>query len=363
MRHVQKILAGWSVGQNRRVIERAIACLSLAVFPTLIAALACAHELPRLLPDDPGAIFGPTGADPVFTALMLGAAVLSGGIAILLALLIKERPERPEASVDRSLLTLAPSLGPLAIRLGLGAMLGLSAIGGMAQAGASPWSAPSLLLPELQLMRLPGAGILVPLQAVLALMLFSGLLGRIAGLAVILLACLGCIVFGLDFLHHAAAFVAPGLILVIFGSGALSLDRALGSEDWAAPSERLARILWPLSFGIIGIDLAYLGAASGVSHSPAFMEAMRGGVTPGHFHLELALPVLAGVQLVAGLLLACRQFVRPICFGIMVGILVFTVGNSGVVMRYASILGLCALFVLSGSRWDAASTALQLKSR
>lgn len=311
---------------------------------------ALAHEAWLLTPQEVADLSRMPVPELFASSWPLGLAALIGCAAAAAALAAEARLQPLEARVLAPLARLAPAIGPLAIRLGLAVMLGLASIGGLPRHGTAIWTQPTLFVPDMQLSLTAGWAWLAPLETVLGLMLLTGLLTRIAGLIVIALSACGLVAFGLPFLSYAAHFTAPALVLVLCGSGCLSLDRALGSEDWATPSGRVARRLWPASLALVGGGFAHLAVTVKLTQPTLLIAILEHGDVP---LMGLSLPVaallMAGVELIAGCLLAAGRLVRPVAVVLIGAFTFFAVTIGETPLFHANLYGICVMFLLAGA--------------
>lgn len=333
--------------------SRAARFLRLSLPTAAICCLghaASAHEAWLLTPQEVAELSRMPMPDLFTNTWLLALAALIGSAAATCALIAEARFQPLEARVFRPLERFAPVIGPLAIRLGLAVMLCLASIGGLPRHGTAMWTQPTLFVPDMQLSLAAGWGWLAPIEAVLSLMLLTGLMTRISGLLVIGLSACGLLAFGLPFLSYAAHFTAPALILVLCGSGCLSLDRALGSEDWAMPAERIARFLWPMSLLLVGGGFAYLAVTVKLTQPTLLMAILDHGEVP---LMGIPLPVIAlimaGVELIAGCLLAAGRLVRPIAVFLIGAFTFFAVAIGETPLFHINLYGTCVMFLLAGA--------------
>jgi uncharacterized membrane protein YphA (DoxX/SURF4 family) len=322
----------------------------LAAAAASLAGAASAHEAWLLTPEEVSEL-SRMPVPEIFTSTgVLALAALVGCVVVSIALAAEDRLRPLEMKFARPLEALAPVAGPVAVRLGLATMLCLASIGGLPRHGTALWTQPTLLVPDMQLSLAPAWSWLAPVEAAVGLMLLTGLLTRIAGLIVIALGCLGLVVFGWHFLSYAAHFAAPGILLLLFGSGGWSLDRILGSDDWAVPSERLSRLLWPMSLFLVGAAFVYLAVTVKLTQPTLLIAILEHGNVPTlGLPLPVAALVMAGVELLAGCLLAAGRLVRPVAL-FLIGAFTFlsvTIGETP--LFHANLYGACLVFLLAGA--------------
>jgi uncharacterized membrane protein YphA (DoxX/SURF4 family) len=316
---------------------------------TLAAAPAAAHEAWLLTPSEVEALaraplpalFTSTG--PLALAALVGALIAAAAVAA------EDRLRPLEQRLLAPAAALAPEFGPVALRLGLAAMLALSALGGLPRHGTALWTTPTLFVPDMQLALAPGWAWLAPVELGLALFLAAGLATRAAGLAVAALALVGLVAFGSAFLAYAPHFVAPGIMLAICGGGAFSVDRAMGVEGWLRPGPRLAPAGWAGALVLLGGGFVYLGVVFKLTQPTLLMAILEHGQVPLlGLPLALAALLMTGVEVIAGALLALGRLTRPIAL-LLIGAFTFfavTIGESP--LFHAQLYGTMAMLALSG---------------
>lgn len=327
----------------RRVLQGAVLSGALAAGP------AAAHEAWLLTPSEVAALSqAPLPELFTSTPALAGAAAVGAALAAV-ALRVEDRLRPLERRLLAPAAGLVPALGPVAIRLGLAAMLALAALGGLPRHGTAPWTAPTLFVPDMQLALAPGWGWLAAVELALALLLAVGLATRVAGLAVAGLALVGLAVFGAPFMAYAPHFVAPGLMLAVCGGGALSVDRAAAADGWLQPGPKLARAAWTAALALLGGGFVYLGVAYKLTQPTLLMAILEHGQVP-LFGLPLAAAalVMTGVEVIAGALLAIGRLTRPIAL-LLIGAFTFlsvTIGETP--LFHAQLYGMMAMLALSG---------------
>lgn len=309
---------------------------------------AAAHEAWLLTPVEIETL----AAAPIprlFTShIWLGLAALIGGVLTLLALraedILRPLEERLAKALQARL-----ALGPLILRLGLAAMLVLAATGGLPRHGTAPWTEPTYLVPDMQLGLVPGLDWVAGAQIFLALLLVLGFWTRGAGMALILMAGSGPAIFGTPFLGYTPHFAAPGLMLVLAGGGALSLDRWFGVGDLPDPVAALVQPGWRLAQILTGAGFIYLSVAYKLTQPTLIIAILEHGSVPT---LGLPLPVvalvMAGVEIVCGALLVLGRLVRPVSL-IIIGAITFlavTLGETP--LFHANLYGVMLFLALAG---------------
>ncbi len=314
-----------------------------------LSGIASAHEAWLLSPAETQAL-SQVPAPHLFTS---GASLALASVvwaAVIGAALWAERRFAPvESALAAPLAKAAPVFGPLAVRLGLAAMLVLSAAGGSPRHGTAPWSEPTLFVPDMQLLLAPGWDWLVAAQIVLAAAIAAGFLTRFAALGLIALSVLGLVVFGSPFLAYAPHFIAPALMLVVCGAGALSVDRVLDVDDWLRPSAAASRVGWAAALALLGAGFVFLAVSCKLFHPMLLMEILGHGHVPLlGLPLPVAVLVMAGVELGAGILLAFGRLVRPIAL-FLIGSFTFlaiTLGESP--LLHANLYAAMVMLAMAG---------------
>jgi len=310
---------------------------------------ARAHEAWLLAPDEVIALSRAPVPElftsPVVMMVGAGAAVLAMGVAMG----VDGRLRRIEAALFAPLAQRAALMGPPLVRIGLALMLGLAAFGGLPRAGTVIWTEPVLFVPNMQLGLAPGWVWIAPVQAVLALMLLTGLLTRVAGLGVLALALLGVWIFGAGFLPYAAHFAGPALVLALLGGGYGALDRLLLDPVEATAPRRVARWVWATVLALTGGTFAWLAISVKLTQPTLLIAILEHGEVP---LLGLPLPVaalgMAWVELVAGVLLALGILVRAVAVFLIFAFTFFAVTIGETPLFHANLYGLALMLLMAG---------------
>jgi uncharacterized membrane protein YphA (DoxX/SURF4 family) len=336
--------AAFASSIDRRVLVPA-ACLGV-----LSAGPAAAHEAWLLSPSQVE-VLSRTPLPHLFTdgwSLGLAAAV---GALVALAALQAERRLRPlEAGATAALARIAPELGPVAVRLGLAAMLALSALGLLPRHGTPLWAEPTLFVPDMQLSLAPAWTWLALVQIALAVVLAIGLFTRAAGLMVIALSFAGLAAFGAAFLSYAPHFIAPGLMLALFGGGRASLDRATLTDGWLQPDRATVELGWKLALALLGGGFVYLAVSYKLTQPTLLIAILEYGEVPTlGLPLDVVALVMTGVELIAGTLLALGRLTRPIALFFIAAFTFFAVAIGETPFFHANLYGVMAMLALSGA--------------
>lgn len=272
------------------------------------------------------------------------------------------RVEDPPGGTEAPLAALAWAFGPLAIRLGLGTMLALAALGWLPRRGVPPWAEPTLFVPDMPLAPAEGWALLEPVQLAVAAFLILGVAVRLAGLAVVALAAAGLSAFGLDFVAVAAQFAGPGLMLAICGGGAISVDRALGFDGWMQPGARTAALGWAAALALLGLGFAH-PVALGVT-GPVLAAVPPSGAAPLPFALSSAGAALvaAGAALLPSALLAGGRLVRPLALILIAGLAASAAISGDTPLAHAHLYGALVMLALAGPRPPLSHRYASLKS-
>jgi uncharacterized membrane protein YphA (DoxX/SURF4 family) len=310
---------------------------------------AAAHEAWLLSPSEISHLAQSPLPDLFTSPWSIGGAATASILVMSMALRADKGLQAVEARFSARLTGLASELGPVAVRLGLALMLGLAGAGGLPRHGTPLWTEPTLFVPDMQLSLAPGLAGLAAMQVALAVMLATGFLTRIAGLMVMMLALFGLAAFGVPFLDYALHFIAPGLILAIFGGGCLSLDRMIEMEAWMKPPARLAGIAWTATLAIMGGGFVYLGVTCKLIQPTLLMAILEQGEVPLFgLPLDFAALVMTGVEIVAGTLLALGRLTRWIAVFLITAFtfLAITLGENP--LFHANLYGVMVMLLLSG---------------
>ncbi len=335
---------------NIRRISRRIAPPTMVV-GVLSATAGAAHEAWLLSPAEVSALSRRPLPDLFTSGWSLGLAAATGALVALAALHAEQRWRALESRTLAPLARLAPELGPVAVRLGLATMLAMSALGLLPRHGTQLWAEPTLFVPDMQLSLAPAWGWLAPCQFALAVALAAGFLTRAAGLVVVVLSLLGLAAFGVAFLSYAPHFIAPGLILALFGGGRFAMDRMVFTDDWLLPNRAMLDLGWRLALGLLGGGFVYLAVAYKLTQPTLLIAILEYGRVPTlGAPIEVAALVMTGVELIAGTLLAVGRLVRPIGLFLIASFTFFAVTIGETPLFHSNLYGVMVMLVLSGAR-------------
>lgn len=287
---------------------------------------------------------------PLFQSqLWLGFAAAIGFALTLVALRFERLLAHVENRVIAPIWRTYGDVGPLVLRIGLATMLLLAAFGGLPRHGTAPWTTPTFLVPDMQLVNIAGAEALIVAQFALGVVLIAGIFTRVCGVAMIGFALVGPMIFGPAFWSYCPHFAAPGLILVALGGGRLSCDHALSidiAERMVAPYRQ---ILWRLSHVLIGAGFIYLGLAYKLMQPTLLIAILDHGGMPT---FGLPMPVIAlimtGVEILCGALLVTGRLIRPVAMVILGAITFLAVVLGETPLFHANLYGALFVLVLAG---------------
>ena len=338
-----------------------IPAIGLALVIALLPLEAAAHEAWLLTPDEMAKLaVAPIPA--VFTGIWpLAGFIALAAIAAVGAIAIADRLQDIERQVFAPLAAVAADVGPLFVRLGLALMLGLGAVGGLPRHGTTIWTTPTLMVPDMQI-TLAGSGWswLAYAELITALLLLAGLFTRVAALMVIALVGLGFSAFGTVFFAYGPHFVAPALILLMYGGGALSLDRVARRPALTLWPELLPRgdqtsqtawrvATWRATLALLGGTFVYLGIAYKLDQSTLLIAILDHGDVPTFgIPLETAALIMMLVEITAGALLALGLLVRPIALFLMGAFTFFAVTIGETPLFHANLYGTMAMLFMCG---------------
>lgn len=292
---------------------------------------------------------------PIFTSrlVLCGAATL-GLIATVVALALEGRIQRVEAMIAPKLGPLTGGLGPLFLRLAIGAMLLLAGTGGLPRHGTVRWVEPTLLVPDMQLSLVPGWGWLAAVQIGVALFLMIGLYTRLLAFVVMGLVAIGLAIFDAKFIAYAPHFVAPALILLLTGAGRFSLDWAIDIARFLTPPADVQQFIWRAAQVLIGAGFVYLAVVYKLTQPTLLIAILQHGDLPtfGLSYPVIAL-VMTGVEIICGALLIVGRLVRPVSLVIIGAITFLAVTLGETPLFHGNLYGAMLIFVLIGRDWPA----------
>ena len=331
----------------------------MTLFKTLPAAAAAlllaqpdafGHEAWLLTPSEIEDLSRAPIPDLFTNPVALGiAALLGGGIAIG-ALRVEDRYRTLEERITAPLTTIATGLGPVLIRFGLSLMMILGALGALPRAGTDPWTQPVLFVPDMQLGLVAGWNWLATVQIILGAFLILGLATRLLALGVIALSVIGLVAFDIHFIAYAPHFIAPALILVVFGGGWLTMDRLFALPPAPELDPRHLEIAWRTVMVLIGATFVYLGIAYKLFQPTLLIAILEHGDFPTFgVPIEIITLAMTGVEIVAGLLLALGRLVRPVAIFLIGAFTFFSVMLGETPLFHANLYGVAAMLLFAGA--------------
>ncbi|WP_237029045.1 hypothetical protein [Phaeobacter porticola] len=176
-----------------------------------------------------------------------------------------------------------------------------------------------------------------------------GLATRIAAMGLLGLVALGSCLFSLDFIaYYGLHFAAPALLLMHYGGGALSFDRLL-SVSIPPLLPNTPTLVWSLAqitiggtFVIIAILVKFL--------QPTLLIAIlkHGDISFLGIPLPMVALIMMAVELLAGVLLALGQLVRPISLFLLFAFTFFAVSLQESPLLHGNLYGVFLFFLLHG---------------
>ncbi|MEL6997132.1 MAG: hypothetical protein AAFP68_02635 [Pseudomonadota bacterium] len=311
---------------------------------------AIAHEAWLLTPAEVEALSRAPIPDLFTNPIVLGAAGLAAAAAAIAALHAEDRLQPLEEKLAAPISHFAAGLGLLAVRIGLALMLGLGALGGLPRSGTEPWTQAVLFVPDMQLTLVPGWEWLGTVALGLSLLLATGVLTNVAAAGVVILSALGIAAFGTTFLSYAPHFIAPALLLIVFGPGWFAADRYLGAFPQPAVSDRNRKIVWHLAMALVGGTFVYLGVAFKLLQPTLMIAILQHGEFPTFgLPIEIVALGMTGVEIVAGLLLAMGRLVRPVAIFLMGAFTFFAVMLGETPLFHANLYGVALILLMAGA--------------
>ncbi|MFS4583454.1 hypothetical protein [Phaeobacter sp. C3_T13_0] len=172
---------------------------------------------------------------------------------------------------------------------------------------------------------------------------------RAAALGIVCLAGLGSCLFSLDFIsYYGLHFAAPALLLMHFGGGAYSVDRLL-PPSLPALLPNSPRVIWNLvqvtigaTFAIIAISVKFL--------QPTLLIAIleHGSMQLFGLPVQVVALIMMAIELMAGVLLALGQLIRPIALFLLFAFTFFAVTLQESPLLHGNLYGVFLFFFLHG---------------
>lgn len=323
----------------------------IAIFSFLTcfsAQVAFAHEAWLLTPGEIEALARQPVPTLFSSRTALVIAALIGSVITITALFVERQFKPFEDRIASHLVAPVWSVAPLVLRLGLACMLVLAGLGGLPRHGTPLWAEPTFLVPDMQLALVPGWMILVVVQFLIAYLLIIGFLTRVCGAALVGLSGLGLALFGLPFLSYAPHFAAPGLLVVLFGAGRVSIDYWVGL-DTNPFSQRAREILWRIAQALVGAGFLYLAVVYKLMQPTLLIAILQHGSMPsfGLGYPFLAL-IMTGVEIICGALLLFGRVVRPVSLAILGAITFLAITLGETPLFHVNLYALMLIFAMAG---------------
>ncbi|AUR05741.1 hypothetical protein PhaeoP72_03822 (plasmid) [Phaeobacter inhibens] len=323
--------------------------LSLGVGMILISGSAAAHEPWLLTPQEVQTLSQRSVPELFRSPSLLLVFALFATLAVFAAVLAGQLLRPTEDRLFRSLNHRSHDWGPLCLRLGLGTTVGMNALGGLPRHGTETWSTPTLFVPDMQLALIPGWDWLALPALITSVLLVLGLGTRLAALGILGLVAFGSCLFSLDFIaYYGFHFAAPAFLLLHVGSGSLSLDRLLPpSLPPLLPNAPL--LVWSLvqitmggTFAVIAVLVKFL--------QPTLLIAILEHGNIWFFGLPLSVVALTmmAIELMAGILLALGQLIRPISLFLLCAFTFFAISLQETPLLHGNLYGVFLFFLLHG---------------
>ena len=314
-----------------------------------LSTSAGAHEAWLLTPSEIAELASAPMPELFRSQLWLGLSALLAFSASLVALRLEPLVNRIEERYLSNISITLEDIGPLLVRLGLSSMLLLAAFGGLPRHGTEAWTISTFLVPDMQLLGSYSADLLIAVQIVTGVFLLIGLLTRVFGIVMVLLALFGTLYFGNPFLSYCLHFAAPGLFLIVTGGGSISLDRFIDTDFGAHISDEIRAVLWRIAQIMIGIGFIYLGIAYKLLQPTLLIAILEHGGMPT---FGLPMPVIAmvmtGVEIICGAFLVMGRLVRPVSLAILGAITFLAVILGETPFFHANLYGALALLFIAG---------------
>ena len=326
----------------------------VAICGTLLSAgVANAHEAWLLTPTELEEL-SRLPIPPVFTNLPLLMTVsLCASVVLYGAVLVEERYRIFDSVFLWFLNKEMKDVVPLAIRLGMAATIGLSALGALPRHGTKLWSEPTLFVPDMMLSTLNiwlWQWLLGSASLTVCMLLLIGLATRFAAIVIIVLSFAGCILFGKAFtLHYAGHFIAPAILLFCCGAGKYSADSAFQIEYLNVGGLVDPRLFLGITQLLTGLTFVSL-AVSVKFMQPTLLIAVLDHADFDFFKIPLPIAalIIMYVELLAGVLLIFGRMVRPIAFFLLCAFTFFAVILGESPAMHANLYGLMFAFLLYG---------------
>ena len=250
---------------------------------------------------------------------------------------------------------------PVALRLGLAAMLITAAFGLHPRLGHPIGDTPVLFVSDLELRLLPGDwSWLILLQVGLGITFFLGVWTRAASVFLVLLIFVGFWLFRIDMLAYAGVLAGTAYYLFVRGGGRFTLlsdPEVLSRWTATVPAGRpqaVLRILTGLSFLYLGILYKFLHPTYLIA-GVEFYDLLLFG-----FPAEVFVFIVATVEVVVGILITAGVMVRPLSFVLVFAFAFFSISMNESFLGHSFLYGVVfALFVSGAGQFSARGKTAQ----
>jgi uncharacterized membrane protein YphA (DoxX/SURF4 family) len=187
-------------------------------------------------------------------------------------------------------------------------------------------------------------------ELMIALCLITGLLVRAAALGVIALTGLGYWSFGPSFLAYGPHFLAPALLLLVYGGGVFSVDMLWRQTRILRFTAQYHSIVWTLVLALLGGTFVYLGIIYKLAQPTLLIAILDHGNVPTFgLPIEIAALLMMLIEVVAGALLALGLMVRPIALFLIGAFTFFAVTIGETPLFHANLYGAMAMLLMAGA--------------
>ncbi|ATF20258.1 hypothetical protein [Phaeobacter gallaeciensis] len=323
--------------------------LGLSIGLILISGAVAAHEPWLLTPQEVQTLSLQSVPELFRSPSLLLVFALFATLTVFAAVLAGQLLRPTEDRLFRRLSHHSRDWGPLCLRLGLGTTVGMNALGGLPRHGTETWSTPTLFVPDMQLTLISGWEWLALPALITSVLLVLGLGTRLAALVTLGLVGFGSCLFSVDFIaYYGFHFAAPAFLLLHVGSGALSLDRLL-PPSLPPLLPNAPTLVWSLvqvtmggTFAAIAVLMKFL--------QPTLLIAILEHGNMWFFGLPLSVValIMMAVELMAGILLALGQLIRPISLFLLGAFSFFAISLQETPLLHGNLYGIFLFFLLHG---------------
>ena len=332
-------------------ITLAVLVMYLGLAITVGLSPASAHEAWFLTAAEMDVI-AKTVPPAVFISTMYFAMIMMPmALVVLVAIVLEPQWRSAELKLFSSLKFDVQEVSSIVLSFALATMLLIAAFGFLPIMGY-PSGTTTLFVANTSLPpSSPYTPILFSMQAMLAVMLILGFQVRLAAIGVICLSVLGHFLFGLMFLDFSPHFIAPALLLLVFGRKNCFFYKGNFPclLEQYLPTLKLDKI-YPLARVLTGAGFLYLAFRYKFLEPGLIMSILEN--TPLLFMEELAGPlvlIMGLVEFIAGLLLVFGILVRPIAVFLIFAFTFFAILLGESVFYHTQLYALCFVFLMFGA--------------